>query len=289
MATGGDGGAESALAKAIIAALGAQTSRVGIRVPPFWPEKPSVWFAQLEAQFALANITTDQTKFYTVTGNLEPHIAEHVDDIIQNPPAINKYEKLKAELIKRLSVSQAKKVQALLSHEQLGDRKPSAFLRHLKDLAGQNIPDEFIRNVWTNRLPGNIQPLIISQSSMTLEDLADLADRVAEIVPMNPVIQVASTSAAGSELDVMRSELAEVTRKLDRLAVQIERNSRKPDRSTNTWKPRPRSRSRSMSRARPYRTEGGRRLCWYHCTFKEKAQRCSPPCDFSSENHNNSR
>lgn len=289
MATGGDGGAESALAKAIIAAMGAQTSRVGIRVPPFWPEKPSVWFAQLEAQFALANITTDQTKFYTVTGNLEPHIAEHVDDVIQNPPANNKYEKLKSELIKRLSVSQAKKVQALLSHEQLGDRKPSVFLRHLKDLAGSDMPSEFIRNVWTNRLPANIQPLVISQSSMTLEDLADLADRVVEIVPMNPVAQVASTSAAGSELEVMRSELAEVTRKLDRLAIQMERNSRKPNRSTNSWKSHSRSKSRSKSRSRPYRTEGGRRLCWYHYTFKEKAQHCSSPCDFSAENYNNSR
>lgn len=289
MATGGAGIEESALAKALIAALGAQTSRVGVRVPPFWPEKPAVWFAQLEAQFVLANITTDQTKFYTVTGHLEPHIAEHVDDVIQNPPAVDKYEKLKTELIKRLSVSQAKKVQALLSHEQLGDRKPSAFLRHLKDLAGPDVPSEFIRNVWTNRLPVNIQPLVISQSSMTLEDLADLADRVCEIVPMNPVVQVASTSAAGNELEVMRSELAEVTRKLDRLAVQMERNSRKPHRSTNSWKSRSRSKSRSKSRSRPYHTEGGRRLCWYHFTFKERAQNCSQPCDFSSENCNNSR
>jgi hypothetical protein len=39
-------------------------NRVGIRVPPFWPEKPAVWFAQLEGQFALPNITQDATKFY---------------------------------------------------------------------------------------------------------------------------------------------------------------------------------------------------------------------------------
>ncbi|XP_026314445.1 uncharacterized protein LOC113226131 [Hyposmocoma kahamanoa] len=278
MATGDVGGAESALAKAIVAALGAKTARVGVKVPPFWAEKPAVWFAQLEAQFALANITTDQTKFY---GNLEPHIAEHIDDVIQNPPESNKYEKLKTELIKRLSVSQPKKVQALLSHEQLGDRKPSTFLHHLKDLTGPDVTNEFIRNVWTNCLPVNIQPLVISQSSMTLEDLADLADRVFEIVPMNPVGLVASTSAAGSELEVMHSELAEVTRKLDRLAVQKE--SRKSNRSTNSWKSHSRSKSRSKARSRPYRTEGGRRLCWYHCTFKEKAQHCSSPCDFSSE------
>ena len=26
-------------------------NRVGIRVPPFWPEEPAVWFAQLEGHF----------------------------------------------------------------------------------------------------------------------------------------------------------------------------------------------------------------------------------------------
>ena len=44
---------------------------VGIRVLPFWPEKPAVWFAQLEGQFVLSNITKDSTKFYYVISQLE--------------------------------------------------------------------------------------------------------------------------------------------------------------------------------------------------------------------------
>ena len=39
---------------------------VGIRVPPFWSEKPAVWFAQLEGQFALSNITQEATNFFYV-------------------------------------------------------------------------------------------------------------------------------------------------------------------------------------------------------------------------------
>jgi hypothetical protein len=34
---------------------------IGIRAPPFWPEKPAVWFVQLEGQFVLAHITQDTT------------------------------------------------------------------------------------------------------------------------------------------------------------------------------------------------------------------------------------
>jgi len=46
-------------------------NRVGIRVLLFWPEKPAVWFAPLEGQFALSSITQDATKFYYVVYHLE--------------------------------------------------------------------------------------------------------------------------------------------------------------------------------------------------------------------------
>jgi hypothetical protein len=46
-------------------------NRVGVRVPPFWTEKPAVWFAQLEGQFALSVITQDETKFYNVISHLD--------------------------------------------------------------------------------------------------------------------------------------------------------------------------------------------------------------------------
>ena len=43
-----------------------------IKVPPFYPEDPSLWFLQLEGQFQLNNITSDNTKYFHVLTNLEP-------------------------------------------------------------------------------------------------------------------------------------------------------------------------------------------------------------------------
>ncbi|XP_032689780.1 uncharacterized protein LOC116853037 [Odontomachus brunneus] len=37
-------------------------NRIMIRAPPFFPEEPELWFAQLEVQFALSGITQDGTK-----------------------------------------------------------------------------------------------------------------------------------------------------------------------------------------------------------------------------------
>ncbi|XP_061717557.1 uncharacterized protein LOC133525286 [Cydia pomonella] len=157
--------------------LTAESFRVGVKVPPFYPDKPALWFAQLEGQFRLSRVTTDETKFYYAMAQLEPQYAAEVEDIITSPPDEDKYGKLKTELIKRLSASRERKVQQVLNLEELGDRKPSQFLRHLQHLAGPGLPEDFLRSIWVNRLPQRTQDIVASQLKSSLEDLAELADR----------------------------------------------------------------------------------------------------------------
>jgi hypothetical protein len=76
-------------------------NRVGIRVPPFWPEKPAVWFAQMEGQFALSK---NAKKFYHVISQLDKKYAAEVEDVITNPPPTGRYDRIKAEMIRRLSL-----------------------------------------------------------------------------------------------------------------------------------------------------------------------------------------
>jgi len=45
-----------------------------------------VWFAQLEGQFALSNITHVSTIFYYVISQLENKYAAEVEDVKTNPP-----------------------------------------------------------------------------------------------------------------------------------------------------------------------------------------------------------
>ncbi|XP_063629969.1 uncharacterized protein LOC134801359 [Cydia splendana] len=133
--------------------------RVGIRVPPFWPEEPAVWFAQLE-------------------------------------------------------ISQEQKIRQLMLHEELGDRKPTQFLRHLRSLAGPSVPDDFLRQVWSGRLPNNVQTIVASQPRLPLDDIAELADRIQELAPSSR--HVASTSAEPT------GAVSELGRRVDQLAQQVE-------------------------------------------------------------------
>jgi len=79
--------------------------RVAVRLPPFWPDRPAVWFVQAEAQFELAGITRQRTKFNYVVSQLSQQQAVEVEDIITSPPEQEPYDRLKAELVRRLSTS----------------------------------------------------------------------------------------------------------------------------------------------------------------------------------------
>ena len=257
--------------------------RVGVRVPPFWPEKPEIWFAQVEGQFAISNITADTTKFYYVVSNLDTRYSTEVEDIIVNPPVINKYEKLKTELIKRLSESREKKVHQLLTHEELGDRKPSQFLRHLQHLTGPKVPEEFLRTIWSSRLPANIKSIIASQVSARLEELADLADRIHDVMPTSR--HVASTTTTQPDLETMSRQITDLTKQVQLLTEKLDQNNvsrsgRSNSRDDNNARSRRQSRSHSRNRYQKYTT------CWYHYKFGAKATKCTQPCDFTVQSEN---
>ena len=252
-----------------------EVNRVGIRVPPFYPEKPALWFAQLESQFVLASITTDSTKFHYAMGQLDPVYAGEVEDIITSPPETDKYIKLKTELIKRLSASREKRTRQLLTHEELGDRKPSQFLRHLRHLAGPGVPEEFLQTIWASRLPSSTQSIVASQSRATLEDLADLADRLQDIAPATP--QVAATSTAEASL---ADQVTMLTEKMHAMTTLLERMSRDGNRGRNHER---RQRSSSAQHSRSQSNYARSPLCWYHEKFGDKATRCKKPCDYAGK------
>ena len=110
----------------------AVVSSVTIKIPPFWPADPEVWFAQVDAQFTTKSITSQKTRFDHVVASLSPEYATEVRDLILKPPTVDPY----TELIKRMTASQQKRLRQLFSTEELGDRTPSQLLRRMQQLLG---------------------------------------------------------------------------------------------------------------------------------------------------------
>lgn len=272
----------------VLTAPAPTVDRVSVRLPPFWPEDPEIWFAQIEAQFEISGTKTDATKFYMVIQQLDHKIAREVRDIITNPPRTEKYDRLKQELIKRLSTSRDQRIRQLLTHEELGDRKPSQFLRHLRSLASDGVSDDFLRSLWANRLPSHVQAIIASQKSASLDEIAELADKVCEVTPSTSS-QVAS--ASGSHFDAMLKRMEDViTRRVEtEIAAQLAQLDLRGQRGRPYERQHSRSSGRSRSRNRGQSQSRTPGMCWYHDIYKEKARRCRPPCNYNTKKQENYR
>jgi hypothetical protein len=205
--------------------LQAEISRIAARLPPFWTERPAAWFAQAEAQFHLAGLSNELTKFYHVISQLDQQCVIEVEDINNSPPRQDPYTTLKTELVKRLWPSRDQRTRQLFTLKGTGDRKPSQFLRHLKSLA-PDILDNYLRLLWTSLLATNIQTILAGMPEVELDAEALCANRIMETVSpstvvstnpgpalaANPRIPNIKVISSGTSVDTLLSEFPDLTR-----------------------------------------------------------------------------
>jgi hypothetical protein len=142
---------------------------MAVRLLPFWAERPAVWFTQDEAQFTLAGISSEKTKFYYVISQLDHQYA--TVDITTSPTEQNPCTTLKTKLVRWLSPSRELRIHEFLTLE-MGDRKPSQFLRQFRNLA----PDNFLCSIWSSRLPPNVRVILAGQPKGDLDTVGCCAD-----------------------------------------------------------------------------------------------------------------
>ncbi|KYN36502.1 hypothetical protein ALC56_09144, partial [Trachymyrmex septentrionalis] len=93
-------------------------------------------------------IASDQTTLNTIIRHLDENTMITVTDILENPPEMDKYNKLKETLIARFTDSQEKQMQMFLLDIELGDKKSSQLLREIRTLAGQDTTESFLHTLW---------------------------------------------------------------------------------------------------------------------------------------------
>lgn len=266
---------------AYIAAENLSVNRVAIRTPPFCKDRPALWFASLEAQFSINNITQEITKFNYAIAHLDTNCTREVEDIILQPPKEQPYSKLRNAIISRFSESHEQKVRRLLEKEHIGDRKPSSFLRHLKSLAGPMFPDDLLKTIWTSRLPRYLQIVLAAQRLDTLAELSELADNLMEINTQPATYEVCASQSSSTPSHT-NADIQGLINKVDEL-TRIVAALTTSDGSGHNGRGRGRSSNRNRSRSRSRNPQ----LCFYHDRFAAKARKCIQPCNWSGPPPNN--
>ena len=194
---------------------------IRVKLPPFWPSDPELWFAQAEGQFEAAAITTEQTKFIYMQSSLDQEDAREVRDIILSPPNFNPYTHLKTELIARLGASSQQRIRRLLTDEQLGDQAPSQLFRKMQQLAGTTPPDaSLMRQLFLQCLPMSVGVIVATlPDSITLEEVAAMADRILETTHLSvQSIQATTTPTLDATIAALTAQVSQLNERVIALA-----------------------------------------------------------------------
>ncbi|GFT68390.1 hypothetical protein TNCV_659811 [Trichonephila clavipes] len=168
-------------------------SAVSIKIPPFWTDRPEIWFYQVEAQFQISRISLEETKFHYLVSQLEPKYVENIWDIV-NSKSDTKYTDSKNRLLSLFKESENLRIKRLLTGIELRDMKPSQLLQKLKTVATSDISDNLIKTLWLEKLPESIKNILVV-SDENLSKLAVMADKISDMTPRTEIF------ATGKSLD----------------------------------------------------------------------------------------
>lgn len=253
-----------------------------IPLPTLVEGAADAYFLSIEFWFAASGVTNDVHKFNTVLAQVPPTKLQELSAIIAAAPAVEKYEYIKAALIKHFADSQARRSQRVLSEMPLGDLRPSQLYHNMARVAGNALGETALRDLWAARLPPFTQAAVVAAVGNITEILAT-ADRVHDSLGLrqNQVANVTPEPPnAQSTPDLARliQHIDETFRRF-REEFPRERSSRGQSRDNS----RGRNRSRNNSRQRGEQANGtdNNGLCWYHAEFGRQAKKCCEPCVWS--------
>jgi hypothetical protein len=263
-----------------------QVAASQLTLPPCWTHKPELWFAMVEAKFNLATpkITKEDTKFSHVVAALGPDLAGEVADLILKPDADAPYSRLKAEILSRTTLTETQKLKQLLSGQELGTRKPSQLLRHMRTLVTdtQYVNESVLRELFLQQMPSSIQPILVAVTGIDLDQVAMVADKILEATPTAAIAATTrntpSTPQGQSTSTSEGATLGAVMRRLEKMEQQLKQLG-------NQRHERERSRGRSQSRSRGAPDTDTGKYCWYHYKFGDRARQCKDPLRVSKKRH----
>lgn len=195
-----------------------ERGRQQIRMPPFNAERPDMWFIQLEATFALANVANDMRRYHSVISQMDTKHLIQFQGIIRSPSYGLAYETLKKAIIERFADTEAVRLRKLLTSIELGDRRPSHSLEEMRELSSGKMDDSMLIQIWKQRLPQSIQEILSgSAENSSSTELARIADRIRD-VEIQKTISLVQTQPNAN--DALIAAVSLLTKQIEQLQTR---------------------------------------------------------------------
>jgi hypothetical protein len=218
-------------------------ARVSIKPPEFYRRNPTVWFKQIESQFALANLTRSQTKFHHVMGALPEDVACYL------PDDITTYETLKEQVLQTYQKTRQELLEEALGTITLDGQKPSVCLARIKrKLAdcGLTPDEEVVRHRLLQAMPHQIRLTLSAHTNLGLSEFAKVADTIYGYQQDNFTVAAIGQPSTSK--------------------YQAARNFHQEEGNSN------------YGSIQPFSAGQKPKLCRFHVYYADKAKRCKPWC-----------
>lgn len=223
------------------------SQHVSIKAPAFMETCVSGWFQIMEAQFHLANISKDDTKYFHVLASLPPDTVSRLPQYILTT---HNYVELKKFVTQLYEQSKTELFDKLMSDTPLTGR-PSLYMEELRRTAGKvGVGDDLVRHKFFQSLPQSIAPVLIAQKDLSLDQLSRLADELMPFVSANCMTVQSDT--------------------------RFSKDTSSKSSKTNTHIP---------YGVKPFSNDQQPRICRFHIYYAEKAHSCKPWCRWPNKSN----
>ncbi|XP_075733123.1 uncharacterized protein LOC142775549 [Rhipicephalus microplus] len=252
-------------------------------LPHLWLANPSLWFIQVENKFRIHRITSEVHKRELLVEALPPQAMPEIRDILVGPPGDTPYTTVNQALLHRLVPPKLRRIQQLLCNEELGDRRPTHFLRHLQHQLGDQLDGSkisILRELFLQRLPPTMRMALVPAQDKPLSELAEMADDMMDVAPA--VINTAHTSP-NSEADSLQETVKDLAPEVTHLRLQL-LSIRNLDDQPCPHRPSLPSAAPQRPLHQPEHYFSPQNTCYYHRRFHTAARRFVPPCSWNMGN-----
>ena len=218
----------------------------------------AAWFSIMEAQFALAKINQENTKFFHALAALPAEVVTTLSQSILND---QRYDNLKAAVINAFEQTKPEIFDKLISTTVMMG-KPSQFLNEIQKAASKvGVGEELVRHKFLQALPHTISPIIATQKGTPLKDLGQLADE------LMPFVHQANYALSQNMPPTYPSQCL------------LNKNKYSPSASNYDNKL-----NIIPTGVRPYNRNQRPKICRAHLYFASEAKTCKPWCKWPHKN-----